>query len=109
MIHKSEDGSTTFLTVALMAAILVIFTSIGFGFRLASEFRLTQQAADLSALAGGALLPNNPNLACTMAEKVAQENGTELEECVVSIGQVEVRVQSVQIRQVKTIAKAGMP
>ena len=107
-LDHRDEGSVTLLATTAMSAILFIFMAIGFGFRLAYEYRTVRQAADLSALAGAAVSAKNPADACSMAVRIAEENQAKIEDCTVLIGEVEVRVHSTKMPSVKAIARAGI-
>ena len=48
---ECDRGSVSVITLTVLSILIFIFSAIGFGTRLAHEYRLVQQAADLSALA----------------------------------------------------------
>lgn len=108
LIHD-DKGSTTVLSLALIGMLIFVFTAIGFGTRLAHEHRLTQQAADLSALAGARFSdPVESSKACDIARQIATSNDAHLESCGVLIGEVTVKVRSTALGFVKANARAGI-
>ena len=80
----SERGSGTVLTLAvLMLAVIVIIglMSIGEGIKVKHHI---QNTADVAAIAGArAYQLGGPDIACSQAARVAQQNDVELESCTV--------------------------
>lgn len=104
----SEQGSATVLVLAICAVLMLMFSTMSMGVRLAREYRVVQQAADLSALAAASVTLDNTSSPCQIAEEIARRNQTNIKSCVVRMDQVEVVVQSLELTLVSAKARAGI-
>lgn len=105
---RNDNGSTTVLSLVLSTVLIFAFSAIGFGTRVAYDYRLAQQAADLSALAGANVSVDNSGEACDIARQIASSNRAQLLSCTVLIGEVRVTVRSGSLGFVKATAQAGI-
>jgi secretion/DNA translocation related TadE-like protein len=104
----SEQGSASVLVLAICAVLMLMFSTMSMGVRLAREYRVVQQAADLSALAAALVTLDNTSSPCQIAEEIARRNQTNIKSCVVRMDQVEVVVQSPELTLVSAKARAGI-
>ncbi|HYN57814.1 MAG TPA: Rv3654c family TadE-like protein [Motilibacterales bacterium] len=90
--HSGDRGSASVL-VALWAVVLTMLASGGIVLTSVLAARVSvSSAADLAALAGATATLDDPRVACTRAQEVAQANGVTLTEC--RVGGTEVWVQA---------------
>ena len=103
-----DQGSVSVVTLAILVLLIFMFSAIGFGTRMAHEYRLTQQAADLSALAAATVISTESSQPCVVAGEIAASNRAHLDSCSVLIGAVQVTVRSKSLGFVKATARAGI-
>jgi secretion/DNA translocation related TadE-like protein len=106
----NERGSASVLVIAVGALLGVIALAVGVVATGMAAHRQAVRAADLAALAGAQTSLTSQSAACRVASDVAEANGAELEQCVLSGASLQVRVRVATVELLPAIgasARAG--